>query len=66
MLIAVRTALHYKREKMLEKYENEFEALKTLEDIYEKTKSNPYLKAKLEKYIITVQELLCEYTEHLV
>ena len=51
---------------MPEKYENEFETLKTLEDIRKKAKSNPSLKAELEKCIVTVQELLCERIEHLV
>lgn len=54
------------REKMPEEYEDEFEALKTLENIREKAKDNPCLKAELEKCIVTVQELLCERTEHLV
>ena len=54
------------REKMPEEFEDEFEALRTLEDICEKAKDNPYLKAELEKCIVTVQELLRERTEHLV
>ncbi|RIA82589.1 hypothetical protein C1645_835141 [Glomus cerebriforme] len=48
------------REKIPEKYEDEFEALKTIEDIREKTKNNPCLflrkakaKVKLEKCIET-------------
>ena len=51
---------------MPEEYENKFETLKTLEDIREKAKSNPCLKAELEKCIVIVQESLCKYTEHLV
>ncbi|GES76141.1 hypothetical protein GLOIN_2v1773127 [Rhizophagus clarus] len=54
------------REKMPEEYEDEFKILKTLEDIREKAKDNLCLKAELEKCIVTVQELLCERTEHLV
>ena len=54
------------REKMPEEYEDEFETLKTLEDIRGKAKDNPCLKSELEKCIVTVQELLCERTEHLV
>jgi hypothetical protein len=54
------------RKKMPEGYENKFEALKTLEDIHEKAKNNSYLKIKLEKCIVTVQELLHKRTEHLV
>jgi len=54
------------REKMPEEFEDEFEALRTLEDIREKAKDNPCLKVELEKCIVTVQELLRERTEHLV
>ncbi|CAB4396710.1 unnamed protein product [Rhizophagus irregularis] len=54
------------REKMPEKFEDEFEALRTLKDIREKAKDNLYLKVELEKCIVTVQELLRERTEHLV
>jgi hypothetical protein len=39
---------------MPEGYENEFEALKTLENIREKAKNNSCLKTKLEKCIVTV------------
>jgi hypothetical protein len=53
------------REKMAEEFEGEFETLKTLEDIREGSKNNPNLKVELEKCITTVQELLCDRTEHL-
>ncbi|PKY34602.1 hypothetical protein RhiirB3_499282, partial [Rhizophagus irregularis] len=55
-----------KREQMPEEYEDEFETLKTLEDIRGKAKENPCLKSELEKCIVTVQKLLCERTAHLV
>ncbi|PKY51002.1 hypothetical protein RhiirA4_546306 [Rhizophagus irregularis] len=45
--------------------EDEFETLKTLEDIREKSKDNPNLKAELRKCITTIQELLRERTEYL-
>uniref|UniRef100_U9TUG4 Uncharacterized protein n=1 Tax=Rhizophagus irregularis (strain DAOM 181602 / DAOM 197198 / MUCL 43194) TaxID=747089 RepID=U9TUG4_RHIID len=54
------------REKMPEEFEDEFEALRTLEDIREKAKDNLCLKVELEKCIVTVQKLLRERTEHLV
>ncbi|PKC00198.1 hypothetical protein RhiirA5_428549 [Rhizophagus irregularis] len=50
---------------MTKELENEFENLNTLEDIRERSKDNSNLKTELEKCIITVQELLCERTEHL-
>jgi hypothetical protein len=53
------------REIMADELEDEFETLKTLEDIREGSKNNPNLKAGLEKSITTVQELLCDRTEHL-
>ena len=53
------------REKMVEELEDKFETLKTLEDIREESKNNPNLKVELEKCIATIQELLCDRTEHL-
>ncbi|CAB5183214.1 hypothetical protein GLOIN_2v1779779 [Rhizophagus irregularis DAOM 181602=DAOM 197198] len=43
---------------------DEFETLKTLEDIREKSKDNPNLKAELQK-CITIQELIRERTKYL-
>ena len=54
------------RDKMTKELEDEFETLKTLEDIREKSKDNSNLKAELQKCITTVQELLRERTEHLI
>ncbi len=51
---------------MPKEFEDEFETLRTLEDIHKKAKDNLCLKVKLEKYIVTVQELLHKYTEYLV
>ncbi|EXX50931.1 hypothetical protein RirG_266180 [Rhizophagus irregularis DAOM 197198w] len=55
MLIAVRTAPHHSwcnhAERIMSKadeLEDEFETLKTLEDISEKSKDNPNLKAELQ------------------
>ena len=54
------------RKKMPGEFEDEFEALRILENIYKKAKDNPCLKVKLEKCIVIVQELLCKYTKYLV
>jgi hypothetical protein len=54
------------REKMPNEFEDEFEALKTLEDICEKANGNPCLKTELKRCIEKVQELLHERTEHLI
>ncbi|CAB4401187.1 unnamed protein product [Rhizophagus irregularis] len=54
------------REKMPNEFENEFEALKTLEEICEKATENSCLKIELKQCIKKVQELLRERIEHLV
>jgi hypothetical protein len=54
------------KDKMTKELEDEFETLKTLEDIREKSKDNSNLKAELQKCITTVQELLREHTVHLI